>query len=340
VYFEEQKREAAGALLARLAQVNLLRSLPPDEMEGLLPYVRQIEVPAGEVIFRAGEPGDALYLVDRGAVEIRPDGVSSQPSPPDDGYAPLAKLGPGESFGEMALLSGDPRSAGAVAAEDTVLLRISKHDFDHLIVRSPGLREAVEQLNLERVLRSVRSASSVDAERWRETAMRSIRRVSRAEHDEMARQAVAEHGSNAPTAMFLGTVLDGIPECIMIGARFTTFTALNPSFVIAVFLNNLPEAMSSAVGMQNNGLSRPRILGMWSSLVLFGGIVAGLGNLFLASAPPAITAFASGIAGGAILAMLAATMMPEAFEEGGPSVGLATIAGFLSAFLFAVLALR
>ena len=76
---------------------------------------------------------------------------------------------------------------------------------------------------------------------------------------------------------------------------------------------------------------------LWFGLMVACGIAAGLGNALLATAEPSLLVLVNALAGGGILAMLAATMMPEAFEEGGPSVGLATIAGFLSAFLFTTL---
>ena len=135
-------------------------------------------------------------------------------------------------------------------------------------------------------------------------------------------------------AIFLGALLDGIPESVVIGAGFTTLAAFHPTFLVAVFLSNFPEAMSSAAGMQRAGFSRRRVFGLWGGLVVASAIAAALGNAFLAEAPPTLLTFVEAVAGGGILAMLASTMMPEAYEHGGPSVGLATIAGFLSAFYF------
>ena len=149
----------------------------------------------------------------------------------------------------------------------------------------------------------------------------------------------AKGGGDAPVAIFLGALLDGIPESVVIGASFTTLAAFNPTFLVAVFLSNLPEAMSSAAGMQRAGFGRGRIFGMWGGLVVASAAAAALGNVFLAAAPPTVLVLVEAIAGGGILAMLASTMMPEAFEHGGPSVGLATIAGFLSAFYFTTLGL-
>jgi ZIP family zinc transporter len=78
---------------------------------------------------------------------------------------------------------------------------------------------------------------------------------------------------------------------------------------------------------------------MWGGLMAVSAVAAAAGNVLLAGADPAVLVFVNALAGGAVLAMLAATMMPEAFEEGGPSVGLATIAGFLAALFFTTLGL-
>ena len=146
-------------------------------------------------------------------------------------------------------------------------------------------------------------------------------------------------GNNAPVAIFLGALLDGIPESVVIGSSFISLAAFAPTFLVAVFLSNLPEAMSSAAGMKRAGFSTSRIFGLWGGLVISSAIAAALGNIFLVGAPPTLLVLVQAIAGGGILAMLASTMMPEAFEHGGPSVGLSTIAGFLAAFYFTALAL-
>lgn len=376
-YLLEKKREEAAPLLARLAQVDFLRSLPPGEMEPLLPHVRPVQVPAGQVIFQRGDSGDALYIIGRGQVEVLPDRLTpaapeaasgSAPRPgsatatsqeavgvDDDGRvnpaveaehpaaasgerpAVLARLGPGSSFGEMALLSGEPRSATVVASEETDLLRIEKEDFDHLITQSRTLRDAVEQLATQRLVQNIRTtAGEVDAQRWQRVAMANIQRLSRSE------QAVLmqEHSGGAPLAIFLGALLDGIPESVVIGASFLSLATFNPTFLVAVFLSNLPEAMASAAGMREGGFSTARIFTLWGSLVVGGAIAAGLGNAFLTSAPPTALAFVNAVAGGGVLALVASVMMPEAFEQGGSSVGLATIAGFLSAFFFTALGLH
>jgi zinc transporter ZupT len=110
---------------------------------------------------------------------------------------------------------------------------------------------------------------------------------------------------------------------------------LSIAFIAGVFLANLPEAMSSAVTMRDGGMKIPRIFWMWSSLCVMTAIGAYVGAIILPPHPTGSHLYfvfaVEGLAGGAMLTMIAQTMLPEAFEQGGgPTVGLATLGGFLA----------
>ncbi|MFO1423707.1 MAG: cyclic nucleotide-binding domain-containing protein [Candidatus Competibacteraceae bacterium] len=327
LYLLRQKRQCSAALLARLAQVDLLRSLPPEEMEDALLCVQPARFTAGDIVFRRGETGDALYLIVAGQVAI-----STGDRVEDAETTLLARLSEGQSFGETALLTGEPRTATATAVTDVELLKIAREHFDELLDRSPRLRQAVEALNSRRLLQNVATLhESTNAATWQKLALANIQRLSRQEEMTlMARHASA----GAPLALFLGALLDGIPESLVIGSSFVGLGSFRFTFLAAVFLSNLPEAIGSAVGMKQAGFGTRRILTLWGLLVLAGALAAALGNVFLADAPPPLLTLVGAIAGGGILAMVSSVMMPEAYEDGGPAVGLATIAGFLTAFLF------
>ena len=249
----------------------------------------------------------------------------------------LACLGEGESFGEMALLSRAPRSATAVAVEETDLWRIARDDFERLIARSPALRQAVEELQTQRLLENLRTAGEGEAARWHEAALAGIRqRVSRS----VQAVGLRGHREGLPIAIYLGALLDGIPASLAIGAAFTGLATLHVGALVAVFAAGLPEAMSSAAGMRAAGVGARRIFGLWGGLLAGRTAAGAAGNAFLFAAPATAITFIEALAGGGVLAVLATLMMPEAYEEGGPSVGLATIAGFLCTFFFAVLALH
>ncbi len=331
LFLLRKKREQSANLLARLARVDLLRSLPAEEMEDVLLCVQPVRVLAGETIFRRGEAGDALYLIDEGTVMV----VDSADAPSVDGAAEttaLAYLTAGQSFGEIALLTGAPRTATVVAITDIALLKIAKEHFDELLDCSPRLRRAVEILNSQRILQNVAALRDrSEAAAWQKIALANIQRLTRAEETALVEKHAA---AGAPLALFLGALLDGIPESVVIGSSFVSLDSFRFTFLAAVFLSNLPEAIGSAVGMKLAGFDTKRIFMLWSLLVLAGATAAAFGNVFLSAAPPTLLTLVGAIAGGGILAMVSSVMMPEAYEDGGPAVGLATIAGFLAAFLF------
>jgi zinc transporter ZupT len=99
-----------------------------------------------------------------------------------------------------------------------------------------------------------------------------------------------------------------------------------------VFISNFPEALSSAAGMKQAGTKRIQILGLWIGVVVLSGLCAVAGYFLQDIASELFIAIVQAFAGGAILAMLASTMMPEAYELGGSSVAFSTILGFLIGF--------
>ena len=138
---------------------------------------------------------------------------------------------------------------------------------------------------------------------------------------------------DSPFGIVLGAVLDGIPESIVLGATLLTGEGVSTSFVAAVFISNLPEGLAGSTGLAPGGLgpsAHRRAVDAGRARVR--RRVAALGYVSLDGASPEITAFTLAFAGGAVLTMLADTMMPEAFEHGGRVVGLLTTVGFGVAF--------
>jgi len=144
-------------------------------------------------------------------------------------------------------------------------------------------------------------------------------------------------GGGAALALVLGIVLDGIPESIVLGLTLLTGDGVSAAMLAAVFLSNLPESIAATVGLRRGGWSPGRVMGLWALVTAASGIAAVLGYVVLDGASPSVVAFVLAFAAGAILTMLADTMMPEAFEHGGRYVGLATTAGFGLAFAIAAL---
>lgn len=323
-YLLRQKQKDSGVLLTQLSKVELVRSLPPEEMDGVLTCLEPITVHEGDILFHQGEPGNALYLITEGSIDIVTDHGGER--------TVIATLGVGQSFGEMALLSSETRTATAVVMEDSHLLRIGKDQFSALMEISPGLRKAVDQLISRRILHNVQNfRGEKEAKQWRRVAAMNINRLSRAEELTFIKNQAT---SGNPLALFLGAMLDTIPESIIIGAGFVTMETYSFTFILAVFLSNLPEAMGSSMNMMDAGYSRSKIFGLWTGLIGAGIVAAALGNIFLLDASPVIITMVEAVAGGGILAMLSSVMMPEAYEDGGAEVGLATIVGFIAALFF------
>ena len=141
-----------------------------------------------------------------------------------------------------------------------------------------------------------------------------------------------QQGGSA-TAIAIGALMDGIPESAAIGISLIGGGKISAALVAAVFLSNVPEGLSSASGMKRAGRSTALILALWGGVTAASALAALLGYFFLAGASEDLIAAIQAFAAGAILTMLASTMMPEAYEEGGEVVGLVTSAGFLLAFI-------
>ncbi len=137
-------------------------------------------------------------------------------------------------------------------------------------------------------------------------------------------------------ALVLGALLDGIPESAAIGVSLIGGGGVGVAMVVAVFLSNIPESMSASVGLKTAGRSTKQILLLWGSVTLASTLAAALGFGLLGSAGPTTLALVDCFAAGAILTMLADTMVPEAVEHAGALVGLVTVLGFTCAFLLSV----
>lgn len=133
-------------------------------------------------------------------------------------------------------------------------------------------------------------------------------------------------------AIVLGALMDGIPESVAIGVSLVGGGSVAAPVVVAVFLSNVPESLSAATGLAKAGHSRRYVLGLWTGVMAVSGLAAALGFQFLGDASGDLIAGIQAFAAGAILTMLADTMMPEAFDHGGSAVGLVTVLGFSLAF--------
>jgi zinc transporter, ZIP family len=146
------------------------------------------------------------------------------------------------------------------------------------------------------------------------------------------KDADGDQEGGSSLGIVLGSVLDGIPESMVIGLTIFEGGAVGAAYLAAVFISNLPESISSTSGLATSGWEKSRILWMWVAIALISGLASLAGYGLFQDSPPSTVAFVLAFAGGAILTMLAETMMPEAYEHGGKWVGVATTLGFAVAF--------
>jgi zinc transporter, ZIP family len=164
-------------------------------------------------------------------------------------------------------------------------------------------------------------------------------------------QQEAGHEGGAPMAIWLGLLIDGIPESFVIGAGFLALlsvklgASIEPSFtevlpytlIAGLFLSNFPEALSASIGMKKSGMGTGKIMMLWMSLVVIIAVGSLVGYYIGSSVPHVLEIGIEGLAAGAMLTMIAQTMIPEAVHIGGTKVvGLSTLIGYLSAVAFKI----
>lgn len=133
--------------------------------------------------------------------------------------------------------------------------------------------------------------------------------------------------------MFIGTVLDTLPETAMIGMSLARGDTVSVALVVSIFISNFPEGFSSTNSLKKLGYGKKLIIILWIAVVVFSAGSAAIGFLLI-DAPNSIKAIVSAFAGGAIIAMLSTAMMPEAYKQAGSSVGLITTMGlFIALYL-------
>jgi zinc transporter, ZIP family len=147
----------------------------------------------------------------------------------------------------------------------------------------------------------------------------------------------AAAASGVGLALLAAAVLDGVPENLALGVSLADEESAGGSLalLVGIFAANFPEALVGAVAMREQGRSVRATAGLWlaTALVLIPAVV--IGRVALAGAEPSTLAFPLSFAGGAVLAALADTLMPEAFERGRPLNAFASCAGFFVAFVLA-----
>jgi len=134
-------------------------------------------------------------------------------------------------------------------------------------------------------------------------------------------------------ALLAAVTLDGIPENVALGVSLVEGASY--TLLVAIFFSNLPESLVGAVAMREGGRSAREAILVWTICAIVLALAVILGRAVFAGADEGLLAICLAFAGGAVLASLADTLMPEAFEHGRPYNSFATAAGFFLSFMLA-----
>ncbi|WP_319381676.1 cyclic nucleotide-binding domain-containing protein [Thiomicrorhabdus sp.] len=282
---------------------------------------------SGETLFARNSDADRLYLLESGTIQL---------INPKNHTTFYEKLAPGDYFGGMAFIVGGHHSSTAIATSDVSFWVLERTDFEAILKQIPALYEQLavylKNHQIHDYLTREQRLTPTKAELWIKSTTRHLIPEKLPSLASVNRR-VYEHQA-AYMAIWLGIFLDGIPESLMIGTHVTEGHFLSISLIAALFLSNYPEALSSSASMKEQGLSYKQIFWAWFSLMILTGLGAAIGSVALNDIGSSGFALISGIAAGAMLTVIAETMLPEAYARGGSIVGFVTLTGFLSALLF------
>jgi ZIP family zinc transporter len=152
--------------------------------------------------------------------------------------------------------------------------------------------------------------------------------------DQLIDNAAAQ--STLVVPLVLGATLDGIPESVVIGLGLVGGGTVSLAMLVAVFMSNLPEAAAATAGMRSSGWSRTKVFLLWAAIALVCALASAAGYVLLGDLSRFWLSSVQAFAGGAILMMLANSMIPEAYEHGGKLAGVFTVLGFAVSVLVIV----
>jgi len=133
-------------------------------------------------------------------------------------------------------------------------------------------------------------------------------------------------------AIFIGTLLDAIPESFIIGVSLLE-DSVSWLIIIAIFISNFPEGLSSSIGLKKDGYSKKKILFLWTIVMVISSFSSFIGYTLIDPSSHIVVSMIGGFAAGGILAMVSSTMMPEAYQDGGPVVGFISAIGLLCSLI-------
>ena len=319
----EQKEAEFLKLARQIRRFPIFSYLPQEDLEDIAARLIYRHQEKGHIFFQPSEVADYLYFVDQGEVEVFYPSHLNQPS---------LLLTSGDALGELAFITGLAHTVTAIAQTEVTVWILRKQDFEEMLQQSESLEESIklflEDPRLQNYLQKRQGLELTKVTDWVKQALESMNAGRLIPSAAMMTEMVKEH-PNAPMSIWLGLLMDGIPEALTIGAHLAT-QPLSNSLLAGLFIANYPEALSSSKGMKEQGFSTLKILIMWTSIMLLTGILSAVGSVVFADVPESVISLLESIAAGAMLTVIAETMLPEAYAKGGSIVGLSNLLGFLA----------
>ncbi|MBI5541069.1 MAG: cyclic nucleotide-binding domain-containing protein [Bacteroidia bacterium] len=320
-HLKKVRRKNLNELAKRISTIPLFQQLPADELQSIIPYIQNRTYKTGKHLVHHDDPGDRLLIIESGKVKLIDE---------DKNLTLFAEQN--AVLGEIELLTGSKHEFSIIAETDVSVFMVLKTDFDKIVSQSALLTKKVEEIinNQIELLKENHIVSNEKAEAWYKKAISNLDGKSSSIHSSDLKSQSVKHAGGAALAIWLGIMLDGIPESIVIGSSLLTMGTMSLSLLAGLFLSNFPEALSSSIGLREQKFSKMKILFMWTTIMLLTGVGAIAGNVFFANVTHSYLALIDGLAAGAMLTMIAETMLPEAFHMGGSVTGLSTLIGFLT----------
>jgi len=319
----ERRADAFGEFAHKLARMPWLDGLSEEEIDWLSLHLIYRRYQPGEELFMEGEPADRLFILEEGGITLSDSANRLLPS----------RYEAGDGIGVRSFLTGLRHTVTAHVERESGAWTLRQEDFERLLSHYPDIRDRLAAYLQGPVISAYLSQRyNLDAGRVRDWTSHALKAVKSGHPPPSLLAQGVESGERrgASMAIWLGILLDGIPESLVIGASMTP-AGMSLSLIVGLFLANYPEALSSSRGMLEEKFSRKRILLMWTSIMVLTGVGAALGKVMIEHSNPTSLAMLEGLAAGAMLTMIAQTMLPEAYIKGGPIVGFCTLMGFFCA---------
>lgn len=340
-YFNRQRRNRYRIVLEHLSKIRLFRSIPHSHLDILVHHLKFGHINAGRNLIHQGDIVNRIIIIEKGKVELFENGEY------------LNTLKEGDLIGVSSFLNHTPSPNDVIAKTEVRIFEISQNDFNLIHESCPELQDIIEKESKHELLHTLNHTNGEHhhkhAKAWAKMASEHLHKTAYVPSQVEINREAKKHNA-APLSIWLGIFLDGIPESFVIGAGFililsakTTmgavgfFDVIPYTLIAGLFLSNFPEAMSSSIGMKKMGWKPLKILTLWISLMLMTAVGAVFGYYYGVRIPNYLEIGVEGMAAGAMLTMIAQTMIPEAVHVGGNRVtGLSTLAGYLSAVAFKI----